>query len=111
MAADRKEVLYRYFDQDFGLAFWGHKPELPRPREFRVVKRTKQGAWISQGFWGEPKFVRLTARKKWACETKEAALESFIARKNRQIRILKAQLERAQDNLAAAKGAEKENGE
>lgn len=65
----------------------------------RVERRTPCGAWIDIGC-GSLRFVRLTARKKWACETKEEAIESFRARKKRQIRILARQLAKAKDDLS-----------
>jgi len=69
---------------------------------FDVIKETPKGVWIG-GTWGyypnyqRKKFVNLEARKKFACETKEEALISFIARKNAQIGILKNQLNRTEE--------------
>jgi hypothetical protein len=73
--------------------------------EYRIIKRTPKGAWIElfPSFGEERKFVLLTARKKFACETKEEALESFLARKTRQIRILEAQLTKARACLELIK--------
>jgi hypothetical protein len=44
--------------------------------------------------------VLLTANKRWACPTQEEAIESFIARKQKHIRILMANLKRAEEELA-----------
>jgi hypothetical protein len=63
---------------------------------WQVNRRTPQGAWIGG------KFVLLTATKRWACPTEEEALESFIARKRKQIRILSTQLRRAEADMALA---------
>lgn len=53
-----------------------------------IVERvTPKGVWLEGR-----RFVLTSARKRFACPTKEEARESFIARKNRQVRILKAQL-------------------
>jgi hypothetical protein len=41
------------------------------------------------------KFINLKARKQYACRTKEEAYTSYLARKNRQIRILRGQLAKA----------------
>jgi hypothetical protein len=60
----------------------------------RGNRRTPKGAWIGG------KFVRLTAHKKWACNTEDDALESFKARKRRQIAILSGNLQRAERELA-----------
>lgn len=61
---------------------------------WHVDRRTPKGAWTCG------RFVLLTAIKKWACNTQEDALESFKARKKKQIRILSTQLARAQADLA-----------
>lgn len=53
---------------------------------FPVRKRTPKGAWIYD------RFVLLTARKKYACETLEEAVESFLARKTRQASIYQHRL-------------------
>ena len=60
---------------------------------YNVSKRTLKGAWLGG------RFVLLSAHKKWACNTEQEALESFIARKKRQIKILSAQLQQARDDL------------
>lgn len=62
---------------------------------YRVLDETKCGAWI-EDFIGHRKFVLNGARNSWARPTKEEAIISFRARKRRQIKILKAQLEIAE---------------
>lgn len=64
---------------------------------YRIIKRTPKGARL----YG--KFVLLTAKKQWACETEAQALTSFIARKERQISILNAKLQSAKQDLALTK--------
>lgn len=59
--------------------------------EFKVIKTTPQGAWICVD--GFKKFVLLTARKRYACITKREAVESFIARKRKQLKILRDQID------------------
>ena len=72
-------------------------------RRFEITKRTPCGAWIFLHGWNdEKKFVNLKATKKYACETIEDARQSFIARKKRQIRILTARLNDANDFLIIA---------
>ena|ERR1700692_1678345 len=61
---------------------------------WRVSKRTPKGAQLEIG-----KFVLLTALKKWACNTEDEAIESFKARKKKQIKILTAQLNAAKADL------------
>lgn len=63
-------------------------------RWYKVEKRTPKGAWLSD------RFVLLTANKRYACNTEEEAIESFIARRKRQIQILEGQLRKAKADLA-----------
>lgn len=70
--------------------------------EYKVVKVTPKGVWLSFGFGGKDRFVLLGARKRFAHPTKEAALESLVARKERQTRILKKQLDQVQTALFIA---------
>lgn len=58
---------------------------------FQVVRKTPKGVWIDS--FGREKFVLLRAKKKYAHFSKEEALESFIARKNRQSQILNQKLQ------------------
>lgn len=48
------------------------------------------------------KFVNLTAHKQWAGETVELALESYKARRKRQIGLLRASLTKAECGLQEA---------
>lgn len=77
--------------------------------EYKVIKHTKCGVWIQGSHDLErytlverKRFVLLSARKKFACPTIEEAKESFIARKKRQIKILKSQLRKAESALYQA---------
>jgi hypothetical protein len=76
--------------------------------EFPVMKKTLKGVWLD--VCGSKKFVLLTARKRFACQTKEEAIESFIARKKRQILILKNQLRNAEAALDLAVGSYRSRG-
>ena len=60
---------------------------------YPVVKSTLKGVWID--VWGKKKFILNDARKQWASPSPEKALESYQARKRRQIGILEHQLNRA----------------
>lgn len=64
---------------------------------FPIRKLTPCGAQVD--VWGVRRFVRLDARKRYACPTEAEALESFRARKRRQIGILKQQLAEAETAL------------
>lgn len=68
--------------------------------EYPILKVTRCGKWIRAK--GERKFVLDTSRKRFAHETLELALESFRARRQRQISILKARLAAAEEELALA---------
>jgi len=68
---------------------------------FTVVKTTPKGVWLDN-----KKFILRDARKRWACPTKPEARESFIARKRVHIRILKKQLQLAEQSLAAAESGQ-----
>jgi len=70
-------------------------------REFDIISMTPKGVWIDGD--ERKKFINMEARRKFACLTKEAALESFIARKERHILILLNQAEAAKKALYLAK--------
>lgn len=76
-------------------------------QEHKVTGTTPKGVWID--YFGIKKFVLLTAHKQFACETKQEALTSFIARKTRQLRILKAQTANIEVALSQAKKIELKN--
>lgn len=74
-------------------------------REYPVLRKTPKGVWLDTGFGGS-RFVLRDAHKRWACPTKDEAEESFKARKRRQIKILRRQLEDAHKALAAAENGD-----
>lgn len=68
---------------------------------WKVARWTRCGARLE---WG--KFVILDdkiSRRRWACRTQAEALASYIARRERQISLLKGQLRYAEQELALAK--------
>jgi len=67
-------------------------------RSYRVVKATPCGVWLDIG-----RFVKTAARKRFACPTEAEALESFVARKSRQLSILEAQAGRVERALGMAR--------
>lgn len=82
MTHEPATVLYRYVDaQDVVLL-----------EEYRVVRRTPKGCWI-QIAPGYPKpklkFVLNDSVKRWAHDTRDDAKTSFLARKRRQLSILR----------------------
>ncbi len=94
------ESVYRYVDKASSDGFGGAYTRLYL-HEYPVIKETREGIWIDR--YGKKKFILLSARKKFACFSKEEALESFIARKERQIDILESRLSQAKDATARAK--------
>ncbi len=67
---------------------------------YPVLRHTKKGAWIRCGL--QEKFVLDTAKKKFAHPTCELALDSFIARKTRQLSLLESQMTKARHALRLA---------
>ena len=109
------EYLYRYEEVRYSLGVDQFDDPYPGYRlvvhcvKYKIIRRTPKGVWIryydnliALDEDKNKKFVLLTARKKFACETKEEARKSFIARKKRQIEILKAHLEQAETSLYIA---------
>lgn len=68
-------------------------------QQFHISKRTPAGAWIYLGGGPEVRFVNLQAKKQYASETPERALEGFHARKRRQVSILRHRLKEAEAAL------------
>lgn len=66
--------------------------------ELRVLRHTPKGVWV-EGRGNRPRFVLRDAHKRYACPTREDALESFRARKRRQAGILRAQAKNAEQAL------------
>lgn len=76
----------------------------PRLEEWVVVRETPKTYLVEQ--WGRRHRVLKGAHKQFACLTREAALISYRARKERQLRILRGQLRRTEARLSWAKGAD-----
>lgn len=72
-----------------------------RHDQYNVIRVTPKGVWLDIGC-GEEKFVLRAARKKFACLTEAEAMESFIARKKRQLKILKNQAKHVEEVLKLA---------
>lgn len=76
-------------------------------RRYAVVKTTPKGVWLTQvfgvshvpGFMADKHFVLRDANKRFACPTIAEAKTSFIARKNKHIRILQRQIDNAKRAL------------
>lgn len=95
-----KKKFYRYEDR-YGQSI----DELV----FYLVKETPCGWWIRRSWDYREEYkrwIKKDALRSYACETKEQAMESFKARKRRQIQILKRQLADAKIALRFAKNKE-----
>lgn len=90
------KTLYRinahFTELDFKLEY----EELP------VIKETPCGYWVASDFGYKKRFVLKQSQKRFACVTKDLALESFKAKKRRQISLLKEQLRLAEGFLEVA---------
>ena len=71
---------------------------IPNPklelREYRLIKETPKGYWIGfEGFHSDvwKKWVSKTSRRRFAYPTNEEALENYIKRTQRRIKILERQ--------------------
>jgi hypothetical protein len=92
------EVWYRVVDLRYAptLDEWdrpqGNGRSAVQVREYPVLRHTERGVWL-EGY-GETgrRFVLRDARKRFACPTREEAWESFRARKQKQLRLLTAQI-------------------
>ena len=75
-------------------------------RRFTVLRHTPCGVWLVPDYHpveNAKRWCSNTARKRFACKTKKAALESFIVRKKRQVEYLTYALDRA--HSAQSQGA------
>jgi hypothetical protein len=86
----------------------GGGPVGVRLNKHRVLKTTPKGVWVSD-YYGRKRFVLRGANKRYATPSPAEAWESFIARKRRQISILKAQARDAEFALRAAHLAQQDN--
>lgn len=84
-----EEQTYAAAVDEFGTSYGPGRLEL-RLKCFEVLYYTPKGVWLHVLNWNPRKFVLREATKRFACPTKEEALESFIARKERQATILEA---------------------
>lgn len=106
----KPEPIYWYRYEDRRTANYDPWAEYDQPegyhitlheRKYKFIRSTPKGAWISMDFFhyrdGDPKkFILASATKQFACPTRELALLSYIARKNRQVSILSKQCKDAE---------------
>jgi len=119
-----KEFFYRYNEIRYSLGVDQWDDPLPGYNlaitldKYEVSHHTPKGTWIYIYHYGlypltdedrPKKFILASARKKFACPTKEEAWKSFRERKKAQIRILRSQLEQAEAALHMAETYTPEN--
>lgn len=100
------EMYYRYEDRPYssGCDEWGDPyPRTPGTcvqvicRQFEVLKHTPTGAWLNTPYG--KKFVSRKWTKQFALPTKGEAMQSFIARKQRQLSIYRARIKDVKEAL------------
>lgn len=100
------DTWYRYEDRTYAAPLDEYENPVGQPRtelvlyDLTVLRVTPKGVWLSLWPGATPRFVLDSARKRYAAPTKELALEGYLARKRSHVRILEAQLRRAQNALA-----------
>jgi len=112
------EKFYRYeavsyASMDHG-GEYGSIPSFPYVKivlyTYELHKETPKGYWIGHGYYapnmlrGNSRWVSKAGKKRYAYPTKEEAMTNYIKRTERRVKILKAQLNRAEIGLRNAKG-------
>lgn len=108
--------FYRYEAVQYASLGWDGDYEIPsipninlQLRTYNLLRETPKGYWIgygcleigslrSEGIW-----VSKTSRKRFAYPTKEEALDNFIKRNQKRIKILKGQIESCEIAVMLAK--------
>ncbi len=67
--------------------------------QHEIIRRTPKGVWIKDPVTLQPKFILLTANKRWAAETVEQAVRDLFERRKSQVQLLSGQLRRAEASL------------
>jgi hypothetical protein len=94
-------------------------PTYPNPklevREFNLFKETPKGYWIGYGSMNygtlrsNGKWVSKTSKKRYAYPTKEEALNNFILRTEKRIKIMEWQVRVSKIGLVLARQKQREN--
>lgn len=114
------EVLYRLDDYNVSVEdgsaanffFDEVQPPPCDPLPLKVWRRTTKGAWVQRHQWSreddehdKPVFVLNDAVRRYAYPTKREAVFAYMKRKEKHVRILAAQHDRAKTRLGCARAA------
>jgi len=91
--------IYAHHDDDLYAASTSCRLEIYK---YHVVRKTPCGYFVARYQYGPMHFIRDDAKKRFAWPTKNQAIESLIARKEREIQHLEQRLEDARRKLNAA---------
>lgn len=98
--------FYRYYLVQYARPDSGDNgilPYYPDPKlvldTYSLKRETPKGYWIQSGFFGTPRWISKTSRKRYAYPTKEEALHNFVKRTEKRINILRRQLQEAEIGL------------
>lgn len=103
--SEEKTKAYRYekYCNDETLRDWDNNSNVRvRLKEFTVLKETPKGYWIDTGNKSK-KWVGKDSKSPFAVLSIEQALENFVLRQQRSIRIMQHQIEFAKLGIACAK--------
>jgi hypothetical protein len=114
MDEDNNIKFYRYVAIEYASTDYDGEyvqSSIPNPKLelhiFNLYKETPKGYWIGYGkpnnLHDKGKWVSKTSRKRYAYPTKEEALNNYIKRTERRIRILSWQLKVSKISVSLAK--------
>jgi hypothetical protein len=99
----RYEVVHYATGRDIDGEYTGHSTPILECHEYDLIKETPKGYQIGYSFLNRPyKWIPKVSKKKYAYLTKEEALNNYIKRTERRLKILKTQIESCKDGLYLA---------
>ena len=112
MPDETTKCLYRYKEEWFTMDSWDYRVKLIL-NKYPIIKETPCGFWIRMSFWSADKkrWVSKDGKSAYAKQTEEAALASYIKRKESHIGYLKGHMRKAEAGLELARRRQNEGGE
>ena len=97
---ENDKVLYRYNDI-WTFDMYGDALTQVRLVKYPIIKETPCGYWIRHQYWSQDKkrWVSKDGLRAYAKDTEDKALDSYIARKWKQVCIIERNLEHAKQGL------------